>query len=37
VNAEKRMEKLIKWGVSGIICDEPELLWKVIRRLENSE
>ena len=37
VNAEKRMEQLINWGVSGIICDEPELLWKVIRRLENSE
>jgi glycerophosphoryl diester phosphodiesterase len=37
VNAEKRMEQLIKWGVNGIISDEPELLWKVIRRLKNSE
>jgi len=37
VNAEKRMEQLIKWGVNGIISDEPELLWKVISRLKNSE
>jgi hypothetical protein len=27
---------LIKLGVSGIITDEPELLWKVIRRLQSS-
>jgi glycerophosphoryl diester phosphodiesterase len=36
INDEKRMEKLIKLGVSGIISDEPELLWKVIRRLQSS-
>ena len=36
INDEKRMEQLITWGVSGIISDEPELLWKVIRRLERS-
>ena len=36
INTEKRMEQFIKWGVSGIISDEPELLWKVIRRMESS-
>jgi glycerophosphoryl diester phosphodiesterase len=25
---------LIQWGVTGIISDEPELVWKVIRKLE---
>jgi glycerophosphoryl diester phosphodiesterase len=34
INDEKRMEQLIKWGVSGIISDEPEILWEVIRRLQ---
>ena len=37
INDEKRMEQLIKLGVSGIISDEPELLLEVIRRLESSE
>jgi glycerophosphoryl diester phosphodiesterase len=31
------MEKLIKWGVSGIISDEPERLWKVIREQRSLE
>ena len=35
INTEERMEQLIKWGVSGIIVDEPVLLWKVIRRLHS--
>ena len=34
INDEKRMEQLIKWGVSGIISDEPELLMSVIRKLK---
>jgi glycerophosphoryl diester phosphodiesterase len=34
INEEKRMEQLIQWGVTGIISDEPELVWKVIRKLE---
>ena len=33
INEEKRMEQLIQWGVTGIISDEPELVWKVIRKL----
>ena len=33
INKEKRMEQLIQWGVTGIISDEPELVWKVIRKL----
>ena len=35
INDEKRMEQLIRWGVSGIISDEPERLVKVIRRLQS--
>ena len=37
INDEKRMEQLIKWGATGIISDEPELLWKVIRKLKGDE
>ena len=37
INDEKRMEQLIKWGATGIISDEPELLWKVIRNLKDDE
>jgi len=37
INDEKRMEQLIKWGVSGIISDEPERLWKVIREQRSLE
>ena len=37
INDEKRMEQLINWGVTGIISDEPELLWKVIRKLKGDE
>ena len=33
INKEKRMEQLIQWGVTGIISDEPELVWEVIRKL----
>ena len=33
INEEKRIEQLIQWGVTGIISDEPELAWKVIRKL----
>ncbi|MBC8257959.1 MAG: hypothetical protein H8E38_02995 [SAR324 cluster bacterium] len=35
INDEKRMEQLIQLGVTGIISDEPELLWKVVRRMQN--
>ena len=37
INTEKRMEQLIELGVSGIITDEPEILWKVIRNLQSRE
>ena len=37
INDEKRMEQLIKWGVTGIISDEPELLRKVICKLKGDE
>ena len=33
VNDEERMEELIRMGVHGIISDEPELLWKVIKKI----
>ena len=33
INDEKRMEQLIQWGVTGIISDEPELVWKAIHKL----
>ena len=32
INNEKRMEQLIQWGVTGIISDEPELVWEAIRK-----
>jgi len=33
INDEERMEELIRMGVHGIISDEPELLWKVIKKI----
>ena len=33
INEEKRIEQLIQWGATGIISDEPELVWKAIRKL----
>ena len=33
VNNETRIEQLTQWGVTGIITDEPELMWKVLRKL----
>ena len=32
INDELRMEQLIQMGVHGIISDEPEKLWKVIKK-----
>ena len=37
INNEKRIEHLIKWGVTGIITDEPELAWKVLRKFDFNE
>ena len=37
INNEKRIEHLIKWGVNGIITDEPELAWKVLRKFDCNE
>ena len=37
INDEKRIEQLAKWGVTGIITDEPELMWKVLRKLNSNE
>ena len=37
INDEKRIEQLVKWGVTGIITDEPELMWKVLRKLNSNE
>ena len=36
INDEKRIEQLAKWGVTGIITDEPELMWKVLRKLKSN-
>ena len=37
INDEKRIEQLTKWGVTGIITDEPELMWEVLRKLKRNE
>ena len=37
INNEKRIEQLAKWGVTGIITDEPEIMWTVLRKLKISE
>ena len=37
INNEKRIEHLVKWGVTGIITDEPELAWKVLRKFNCNE
>lgn len=37
INDEKRIEQLAKWGVTGIITDYPELMWKVLRKLNSNE
>jgi len=37
INDEKRIAQLAKWGVTGIITDEPELMWKVLRQLNGKE
>ena len=37
INNEKRIEQLTKWGVTGIITDEPELMWEVLRKLNRKE
>ena len=37
INDEKRIEQLAKWGVTGIITDEPELAWKVLRKFNCNE
>ncbi|MBS1255663.1 MAG: Glycerophosphodiester phosphodiesterase [Deltaproteobacteria bacterium] len=31
INDEKRMKQLIDWGITGIITNEPERMWKVLR------
>ena len=33
INNEKRIEQLSQWGITGIITDEPEIMWKVLRKL----
>ena len=35
INNEKRFEQLAKWGVTGIITDEPEIMRKVLRKLKS--
>ena len=30
------MEQLAKWGVTGIITDEPEILRKVLQKFKND-
>ena len=37
INNEKRIEQLVKCGVRGIITDEPELAWKVLRKFNCNE
>ena len=37
INDEKRIAQLAKWGVTGIITDEPELMWEVLRKLNRNE
>lgn len=37
INDENRIEQLIDWGVTGIITDEPERMWKVIKNLNCNE
>ena len=37
INDEKRIEQLAKWGITGIITDEPELMWEVLRKLKSNE
>ena len=37
INNEKRIEQLAKWGVTGIITDEPEIMWKVLQKLNICE
>ena len=37
INNEKRIEHLVKLGVTGIITDEPELAWKVLRKFNFNE
>ena len=37
INNEKRIEHLVKWGVTGIITDEPELAWKVLSKFNCNE
>ena len=34
INNEKRIEQLAKWGISGVITDEPEIMWEVLRKLK---
>ena len=37
INSEKRIEQLAQWGITGIITDEPELMWEVLRKLMSNE
>jgi len=37
INSEKRIAQLTEWGVTGIITDEPEIMWKVLQKLEIYE
>ena len=37
INDKKRIEQLAKWEVTGIITDEPEVMWEVLRKLNSNE
>ncbi|MBG56192.1 MAG: hypothetical protein CL935_03565 [Deltaproteobacteria bacterium] len=37
INNENRIEELTQWGVTGIITDDPEIMWKVLRKLKSFE
>ena len=34
INNESRIEQLAQWGVTGIITDEPEIMWEVLRKIK---
>ncbi len=36
INDENRIEQLAQWRVTGVITDEPELMWKVLRKLKSN-
>ena len=36
INNKNRMEQLAKWGVTGIITDEPEIMRKVLQKFKND-